>query len=134
MCSAERGWLAISANRRKNGSASLPPVTRKTPMVCSSAAHCKITRRIQDLDAVILQSGCAFEVQLLAGFLTLFFYRRSERAARFEELDQALNFDVIFFFCAASEARGKAHLHFGVEAAGKRGIAADFNLAAANFE
>src|SRR5260370_9046620 len=45
-----------------------------------------------------------------------------------------MNFDVVFFFCAAREARGEAHFHFGIEAAGKRGIAADFDLAAPHFE
>src|SRR5258708_35927624 len=82
-----------------------------------------------------VQRGGAFEVQLLAGALALFLYCGPERAAAsFEELDQPLNFDVVLLFCAAREARGEAHFHFRVEAAGKRGIAADFDLAAPHFE
>ncbi len=82
-----------------------------------------------------MEGGGAFEVQLLAGFFALLLYRGPERAAAsFEELDQPLNFDVVLLFCAAREARGEAHFHFRVEAAGKRGIAADFDLAAPHFE
>src|SRR6266478_3034676 len=82
-----------------------------------------------------MESGCAFEIELFAGFFALVLYGGAHRASgRFEELHQPLNFDVIFFFCAAREARGEAHFHFRVETAGKCGVTANLDLAAANFE
>ena len=83
----------------------------------------------------LVQGGGAFEVQLLAGFFALFLDRRAERAAAcFQEVYEPLHFNVIFFFRAAGKAGCETHFHFGVEATGKSGIAADFNLAAAHFE
>src|SRR6267154_4084909 len=82
-----------------------------------------------------VERGRAFEIQLLAGFLTLFLDRGTERAsAGFKELHQAPHFHVVFFLSAAREAGREAHSHFGVEAAGESGISADFNLATAHFE
>src|SRR5882762_9749172 len=60
---------------------------------------------------------------------------RSERSpARFQELHQPLYFDVVFLLRAARKAWREAHFHFGVQAARKRRIAADLDLAAPHFE
>src|SRR5439155_14369810 len=83
----------------------------------------------------LVQGGGAFEVQLFAGFLALVLDRRAERAsARFEELHETLHFDFVLLFGATRKTGREAHFHFGIEAAGKRGIAADFNLATPHFE
>src|SRR6202521_2596237 len=82
-----------------------------------------------------VQGGCPFEIQLLAGFLTLLLNSRPERSpARFEKLHEPLYFDVVFFFRASRKAWREAHFHFGIEAAGKRRVAADLDLAATHFE
>src|SRR5260370_34128235 len=57
-----------------------------------------------------------------------------EAATGVEELHESLHFRVIIFFAAAGKTRSQAHFHFGIHAAGKRGIAANFDLAAADFE
>src|SRR5216684_1978808 len=82
-----------------------------------------------------VQSGRAFEIQLLAGFLAFSFDGGTQRSATgLQELHQAPHFDVVFLFGTAREAWREAHFHFGVETAWKRGIAADFDLAAPHFE
>src|SRR5260370_630430 len=57
-----------------------------------------------------------------------------EAATGVEKLHESLHFRVIIFFAAAGKTRSQAHFHFGIHAAGKRGIAANFDLAAADFE
>src|SRR2546429_1121938 len=70
-----------------------------------------------------VQGGCPFEVQLLAGFLTLFLDIRPGRSpARFEKLHEPLYFDVVFFFRAARKAWRETHFHFGIKAARESGI------------
>src|SRR5467141_5112012 len=82
-----------------------------------------------------VQGGCPLEVQLLAGFLTLFLDSRPRRSpARFEKLHEPLYFDVVFFFRAARKAWREAHFHLRVQATRKRRITADLDLAAPHFE
>ena len=82
-----------------------------------------------------MNCGGAFEVEIVAGFFAFEFDGGAQGiAVGVEKLDEATDFGVVFLFGAAGETRGEAHFHFGVEAAGERGIAADFDLAAADFE
>jgi hypothetical protein len=82
-----------------------------------------------------VKCGGALEIQLFAGFLALFFDGGTQGAATgLQELYQALDFEVVVFLGAARKTGRKAHFHFRVQAAGKRGIAADFDLATADFE
>ena len=82
-----------------------------------------------------MEGGGAFEIQLLAGFLPFLLDGGTHRAsACFQELYEALHFDAVFLFGATCKTGREAHFHFGVEAAGKGWVAADFYLAAAHFE
>src|SRR4029077_9612931 len=75
------------------------------------------------------------EIEIGAGALAVSFDRGAKRVAvSVEELHQALNLGVVFLLGASGKAWRKAHFHFGIDAAGKRWIAADFDLAAADFE
>ncbi len=77
----------------------------------------------------------ALEIEIGAGAFAVLFDGRAERAAvGVEELHQPPNFGVVFPFGASGKARREAHLHFGIDAAGKCWIAANFDLAAAHFE
>ena len=89
---------------------------------------------VELLDFFVERRG-ALEVQLLAGFFALFFNSSTHRAAaRFQKAHEPLDLDVVLLFAAPREAGREAHLHFGIQAAGESGIAADFDLAASHFE
>ena len=89
---------------------------------------------VEFLDAFVERGG-ALEVELGAGAFADFLDGDAERiAAGVEKLHEAANFSGVFLFGAAGKARREAHFHFRVNAAGKRRIAANFDLAAANFE
>src|SRR5256885_11777791 len=93
------------------------------------------TQDFVELLDFFVQGGCAFEIQLLTGFFALLLDCGAERsAACFDEMDQTLHFDVVFLFGATGKAGRQAHFHFGVEAPGKSGIAANLDLAAADLE
>src|SRR5258706_15804443 len=82
-----------------------------------------------------MDRGSAFKIECLSGRLALALkFRRQRRATRTQKCDYAAEFDVVFLFRAAREARSQAHFHFGIYAAGIAGIAANLDLAAANFE
>ena len=86
------------------------------------------------LDAAMDRGG-ALEIERFAGRLALPLEFRGERGAtRAQKGDDAAQFDVVFFFRASRKARREAHLHFGIHAAGIAGIAANLDLAAADFE
>src|SRR4029077_16418831 len=55
-------------------------------------------------------------------------------AARRQKRDDAAHFRVVVFFRAARETGRETHFHFRIDAAGKTGIAANLDLAAADFE
>src|SRR6202011_2463641 len=55
-------------------------------------------------------------------------------AAGIEELHQPLHLGAIFLMRTARKARREAHFHLRIEAARKRWIAANFNLAAPHLE
>jgi hypothetical protein len=91
-------------------------------------------RVVEFFDAFV-DGGGALEIETVAGFFALDLDGSAQRiAVGVEELHEAIYFGVVFLFGAAGEAGGEAHLHFGVEAAGERGVAADFDLATADFE
>src|SRR5580700_3146391 len=74
-------------------------------------------------------------VEIGAGALAVVFDGGAERVAvRVKELYQPLHFGVVFLLGAAGKARREAHFHFGIDAAGESGIAANFDLTAAHFE
>jgi len=76
-----------------------------------------------------------FEVQVFAGALAILLEGGAEGVAIcFEKGDQAHDFGGVFFLAATGKARRETHFHFRIEAAGKRRIAANFDLAAADFE
>src|SRR5690348_11629213 len=82
-----------------------------------------------------MERGGAFEIEGFAGGFALAFDAAGKRGARrLERLDDASDFPVVLFLGAAGETWREAHLHFGIDAAGKCGVAADLDLAAANFE
>src|SRR6267378_872647 len=92
-------------------------------------------QKLIELFYFFVQGGGPFEVQLLAGFLTLFLNSRPDRStARFQKSHEPLDFDVVFFFRAARKAWREAHFHFRVQAARKRRVAADLDLASPHFE
>src|SRR5579863_3407516 len=94
----------------------------------------KAQRGVEFFEALVELSG-ALEIEIGAGAFAVVFDRGAQRVAvGVEKLDEALDFGVVFLFGAAREARREAHFHFGVDAAGESGIAADFDLAAAHFE
>jgi hypothetical protein len=89
---------------------------------------------IELLDFLVERRG-ALEVQLPAGLLAFFFNRSTHRSsACFQKTQEPLYFAVVLLFAAPREARRETHLHFGIEAARKSWIAADFDLAAPHFE
>lgn len=89
---------------------------------------------VELLDALVKRGG-ALEIELFAGMFAIRFDGDAERAAaRVEKLDETADLGVVFLLGASGKARCEAHFHFRVDAAGKRGIAANFNLAAADFE
>ena len=128
----------------------MPPRTGNTAMVCCSAARCRITtssssirRAISGIAAqcggnffeALVQCGGAFEIESFACRFAFALEIFGERGAGgFERFENAADFHVVFLFGAAGEARREAHFHFRINAAGKIGIAADFDLAAANLE
>ena len=82
-----------------------------------------------------MNCGGALEVEIVAGFFAFEFDGGTQGiAVSVETLDEAIHFGVVFLFGAAGEARSETHFHFGIEAAGKSGIAANFYLAAPDFE
>ena len=88
-----------------------------------------------DLVEFFVKRASAFEVEFLTRFFALGFVGRTQGvAAGFQELNKFLHFHVVFFLRAAGKARRKAHFHFGVDATWKRRIAANFDLAATDFE
>src|SRR5580658_2765024 len=91
-------------------------------------------RGIEFLDALVKLRG-ALEIEIGAGAFAVGLDRGAQRVAvGVEKLYEALNFSVVFLFGAAGEAGREAHFHFGIDAAGERGIAANFDLATAHFE
>src|SRR6476646_154374 len=91
-------------------------------------------RVVEFFDAFVELRG-TLEIELGAGALAVGFDGKAERVAvGVEKLHKPLNFAVVFLFGASRKARREAHFHFGIDAAGKRWIAADFDLAAADFE
>ncbi len=89
---------------------------------------------VELFDALVELRG-ALEIEIGAGAFAVGFDRGSERVAvGVEKLHEALDFGVVFFFRASGEARREAHFHFGIDAAGESGIAANFDLATADFE
>src|SRR5690348_3533080 len=82
-----------------------------------------------------VESGGAFEIEGFAcGFALALDAAGKRGAGGFERLDDASNLAVVFLLCAAGETWREAHLHFGIDAARERRVAADFDLAAADFE
>jgi len=93
------------------------------------------TQGVVQLLEFFVNGAGSFEIEIFAGFVAFGFVGGAEgSAAGFEELDEAADFDVVFFFAATAKAWREAHFHFGVDAAGKGGIAANFDLATADFE
>ena len=89
---------------------------------------------VEFFDALVKLRG-ALEIEIGAGTLAVGFDRGAKRiAAGVEKLHEALHFGVVFLFGASGETRGEAHFHFGIDAAGESGIAANFDLAATDFE
>ena len=94
----------------------------------------KAQRGVEFFDALVKLRG-ALEIEIGAGAFAVVFDGGAERVAvGVEKLHQALDFGVVFLFGASGKARGEAHFHFGIDAAGKSGIATNFDLAAADFE
>ncbi len=94
----------------------------------------KAQRGVEFFEALVELRG-ALEIEIGAGAFTVVFDCGAQRVAvGVEELNEALDFGVVFLFGASGEARREAQFHFGIDAAGERGIAADFDLAAAYFE
>src|SRR2546425_12258662 len=83
----------------------------------------------------LVQVCSELEIKLLARSGSLLFERGNERAAaRLKEVQQPIHLRVVLLLRTAREARCEAHLHFGIEAAGKRRVTPDFDLAPAHFE
>ena len=92
-------------------------------------------QRFVEFFEAFVERGGALEIEIGAGAFAVVFDGRAKRVAvGVEELHEALNLGVVFLFGASGEARREAHFHFGIDAAGECGIAADFDLAAADFE
>lgn len=89
---------------------------------------------VEFFDALVKLRG-ALEIELGAGALAVGFDGGAERvAAAIEKLHEAGDFRVVFLLGASGKARREAHFHFGIDAARKSRIAADFDLAAADLE
>ncbi len=92
-------------------------------------------QRVVEFFKALVKLRGALEIEIGAGAFTVVFDGGAQRVAvGVEKLHQPLNFGIVFLFGAAGKARREAHFHFGIDAAGKSRIAADFNLAAADFE
>jgi hypothetical protein len=77
----------------------------------------------------------SLEIERFARRLAFAFeFRRQRGAAGREKRDDAAHFRVVVLLRATREARGEAHLHFGINAAGKTRIAANLDLATPNFK
>ena len=88
-----------------------------------------------DFVQFLVEGAGLFKIQFLARLFANCLVLRAERISFcFEELDQAADFYVVFLLGATGEAGREAHFHFGVDTAGERGIAANLDLAAADFE
>ena len=86
------------------------------------------------LDAAMDRGG-ALEIERLARRLALALeFRRERGAARGQKRDHAAQFGVVFLLRASRKARREAHFHLGIHAAGIAGIAANLDLATADFE
>lgn len=91
-------------------------------------------RVVEFFDALVKLRG-ALEIEIGAGAFAVGFDSGAERvAAGVEKLYEASDLGVVFLLGASGEAWREAHFHFGVDAAGECGIAADFDLAAADLE
>ena len=89
---------------------------------------------VEFFEAFVEESG-VLEIEISAGLLAIGFDRRAKRvAAGVQKLDEALHFGGVLLWRAAGKAGCEAHFHFRVDATGKRGVAANFDLTAANFE
>src|SRR5487761_923700 len=94
----------------------------------------KAQRFVEFFDALVELRG-ALEIEIGAGALAVGFDGGAEGVAGgVEELHKASDLGVVVLLGASGEAWREAHFHFGVDAAGKSWIAADFDLAAADFE
>src|SRR5579872_274987 len=82
-----------------------------------------------------MQDGRALKIRRFARrFPFALHCSRQERPARFQRLEYAIHLDVVIFLRTACEARREAHLHLRIYAPGETGVAADLNLAPANFK
>ncbi len=92
-------------------------------------------QRVVEFFEALVELRGALEIEIGAGAFTVVFDGGAERVAvGVEKLHETLDFGVVFLFGASGKARREAHFHFGIDAAGESGIAANFDLAAADFE
>src|SRR6266852_55467 len=90
---------------------------------------------VADLVEAAMQRRSALEVERSArGFAFLLDFRGQRTPAGAEKTHHALDFRVVILFRAARKTRREAHFHFRINAARKRRVAADFDLAAPNLE
>src|SRR3989454_8356635 len=86
---------------------------------------------VADLVEAAMQRRRALEVERSArGFALLLDFRGQRASSGAEKTHHAQDFRVVILFRAARKTRRKAHFHFRINAARKRRVAADFDLAA----
>src|SRR6266568_1924819 len=90
---------------------------------------------VADLVQAAMQRRRALEVERSArGFAFLLDFRGQRASAGAEKTHHAQDFRVVILFRAARKTRREAHFHFRINAARKRRVAADFDLAAPDLE
>ena len=88
-----------------------------------------------DFFEALVERGGTLEIERFAGGFTLVFETRGQdRALPREAFEQVADFAVVLLLGATRETRRQAHFHFGINAARKIGVAANFDLTATGFE